>query len=238
MHILTTMPAGKRAVLISLALLATSALAQLSRQAHLHPVHASRIELTTLVPLRFGAWRLDPALRPMPVSVDAASKTAGSYAQTLERIYVDGNGHRVMLSIAYGDNVLGDRLQVHRPEFCYQAQGFGIQAAQDTMLDSSWGPIPVRRLQAYRPGRQETISYWLTVGNQALLPGLSRKLAQIRYGLSGFIPDGMLVRISSVDMPVPFAQALHDSFINDLLSALPQSGRLRLGARDTALSIE
>jgi hypothetical protein len=61
----------------------------------------------------------------------------------------------------------------------------------------------------------------MTVGDQLALPGLSRKLAQIRYGLQGQIPDGMLVRISSLDRESERAFALQAAFVADLQQHLP-----------------
>jgi EpsI family protein len=149
----------------------------------------------------------------------------------LVRISVDGDNRRIMLSIAYGDRQLGDRLQAHRPEYCYQAQGFVVGAASDGQLATPYGALPIRRLLTHRPGRRETVSYWLTVGDQATLPGLARKLAQLRQVLSGRVPDGMLVRVSSIDDSAEAAYAAHDRFVADLLSVVPEADRIRLAGR-------
>lgn len=189
------------------------------------------VDLARLVPAQFAGWRMDSAAVPESVSSEAAAKASGAYAQTLERIYVDGEQRRVMLSIAYGDRQLGDALQAHRPEYCYAAQGFAVGAVTDGLLATNHGMLPIRRLQASRPGRSEWVSYWLTVGDQAALPGLSRKMAQLRHGLSGILPDGMLVRVSSIDDSSAAAYARHDRFVLDLLATLPRGQRERLAGR-------
>ena len=78
----------------------------------------------------------------------------------------------------------------------------------------------------------------MTVGNQVALPGLERKIAQVRQALSGTIPDGMLVRVSSIDDLPLSAYALHDRFVIDLLSALPERERLRFAGAARVNSVE
>ena len=221
---------GWRGWLIAVLLIVAAALPKAIRTTtETAPVHAS-VDLARLIPLQFGSWRMDTAALG-PVSAVAATKASGAYAQTLERVYVDEEQRRVMLSIAYGDRQMGDALQAHRPEFCYAAQGFAVGAASDGLLATGHGALPIRRLETHRPGRSEPVSYWLTVGERAALPGLSRKIAQLRHGISGTLPDGMLVRVSSIDESPLAAYALQDHFVLDLLAALPQSDRVRLAGR-------
>lgn len=224
-------PTHWRAWLIAVLLIAAALLPKALRPVtEISPTRPG-IELAELIPTQFAGWRMDTAAALEPISSSAAAKASGAYAQTLERIYVDGEQRRIMLSVAYGHRQLGDALQAHRPEYCYTAQGFAVGAARDSLLATSHGVLPIRRLQALRPGRSELVSYWLTVGDQAALPGLSRKIAQLRYGLSGALPDGILVRVSSIDDPTVAAYALHDRFILDLLASLPYGDRMRLAGR-------
>lgn len=224
-------PVPWRVWLITGLLLAAAALPPLLRPASASAPARHAAGLEHLVPEQFAGWRMDGAAIPDLVNSEAAAKAAGAYAQTLERIYVDGGQRRIMLSIAYGDSQLGDALQAHRPEYCYAAQGFTVGTASDSQLATGQGALPIRRLQTYRPGRSEWVSYWLTVGDQAALPGYSRKIAQLRYGLSGTLPDGMLVRVSSIGDSNADAYTAHDRFILDLLAALPQGDRMRLAGR-------
>ena len=221
----------RRAWLVAAALLAAAVLANVLRYGAESSPAGQEGDLARLVPTRFAGWRLDATAAMLPVSAVAATKAAGAYARTLERIYVDGDNRRIMLSIAYGDRQLGDRLQAHRPEYCYQAQGFVVAAASDGQLATPYGALPIRRLLTHRPGRREPVSYWLTVGDEATLPGLARKLAQLRQVLSGRVPDGMLVRVSSIDESVEAAYAAHDRFIADLLSVVPEADRILLAGR-------
>ena len=133
-----------------------------------------------------------------------------------------------MLSIAYGADQLGESMQVHRPEFCYSSQGFQITKNAVSQMSTSEGIVPVRRLIAQAGSRTEPITYWITVGEQAALPGLSRKLAQLRYGLTGTVPDGMLIRVSSIGIDEENQYTLQDRFVRDLLGALSPDKRITL----------
>ena len=75
--------------------------------------------------------------------------------------------------------------------------------------------------------RNEPITYWVTLDESATLPGLGRKLQQIRYGLKGQIPDGMLVRVSSISASETTAFALQKTFLDQLYLAVPIDVRNR-----------
>jgi len=185
------------------------------------------VDLTTWIPSSFGKWQLDESVSVVPLSFIAAAEAETVYVQTLERVYVDDQSRRIMLSLAYGDRQEGD-LQAHRPEFCFKAQGFQLAGLHDLTLDTGLGELPLRRMEARRPGRTEPVSYWLTIGDQPTLPGLRRKLAQLRHGLTGETPDGVLIRISSLDDVPSRAYAVHDGFIRDMLTSLTADNRRRL----------
>lgn len=225
--------AGRNLMLAGL--MAAAALAAAVMRDAAKPAAGPDIDLAKLVPERFSSWQIDADSLVSPIQAEAAPAATGTYAQTLERVYRDADGSRIMLSIAYGSQQRGDRLQAHRPEYCYRAQGFEVLALSDDSLHIPGGnTLPVRRLLAERPGRSEPVSYWLTVGNRAALPGLSRKLAQVGEVFSGRVPDGVLVRVSSIDPVARDAYRQHDRFITDLLSGLAGPGRERLAGRSAA----
>lgn len=218
-------PGGaRRAAWLSLPLLAAAGAAMALQPGQQAARQNPRLDLETAIPKEFAGWRQAGGL----IAIAPKADTATAYSQTLARTYVDAGNRRVMLAIAYGDRQLGDAMQAHRPEYCYQSQGFAVGTAMDGQLETSRGSLPMRRLHAQRPGRSEPVSYWMTVGSQATLPGLHRKLAQIRQALSGTVPDGMLVRVSSIDDRPEAAYAVHDRFVIDLLSSLPEADRVRL----------
>jgi EpsI family protein len=189
------------------------------------------VVLKKLVPDQFGEWKTDKSLVPIGVSADVRAKLDELYSQTLERTYVNAKGQRIMLSIAYGGDQRGEATQVHRPEFCYTAQGFRIVRNAVGALSTEYGALPVRRLVAVQGRRNEPITYWITVGDKATLPGIERKLAQLSYGLAGKIPDGMLVRVSSIDLDERGAHMLQERFIKEMLGVLNPQARAHLAGR-------
>ena len=90
---------------------------------------------------------------------------------------------------------------------------------------TSAGWVPVRRLFARRPGRNESISYWMTINREAILPGLDRKLAQFKYGLMSGVPDGFLIRVSALESGLGEDCSLHDRFI-EAFAASVKDGNL------------
>lgn len=186
------------------------------------------IDLETLIPKQFGEWRLDETIVPIMVSPEVQAKLDELYGQTLTRTYINNAGRRVMLSIAYGANQGSDDFQVHRPEFCYTAQGFQVKPGAEEMLKYGSGNLPIKRLEAIQGPRNEPITYWITIGDKATLPGLGRKLTQLSYGLTGKIPDGMLIRVSSISPNAQEEYQLQDQFVNEMLDAVEPAQRVRL----------
>lgn len=188
---------------------------------------AGRFSLEQMVPRSFGEWQVDTRVIPLQVDPATQAKLDKIYNQTLGRTYVNRNGERIMLSIAYGGDQ-GDNMGVHKPEVCYTAQGFAVRGAREDRLDTGRGVLPVKRLFATAGARQEPITYWITVGRKATMPGMQQRLQELRYGLSGTVPDGMLVRVSSINGDAAAAYALQDQFVRSLLAAMdgPARGRL------------
>lgn len=180
-----------------------------------------RIELATQVPEQFGEWRLDTSVRPVVPDPSLQAMLDSLYSQTLARTYMNAKGERIMLSIAYGSDQGNEATAVHRPEFCYSSQGFKVQVIRTESLDVSGTKVPVARVLARLGQRVEPITYWVTLDEIATLPGLGRKLQQIRFGLRGEIPDGMLVRVSSISTSLPEGFAVQQRFIEQLRAAVP-----------------
>lgn len=190
------------------------------------------LHLATTIPTAFADWRAEDKATAALVPADVEAALGKLYTEVLERSYVNARGERIMLSIAYGRDQRGTGTQVHRPEFCYAAQGFALTAATETRVPAGPGSLPLRRLVARRGARQEPLSYWVTVGDHATLPGWDRKRAQLREGFAGRIPDGMLVRVSSLGHDPERAWALQARFIADLVAALPPTARARVAGKD------
>jgi len=185
------------------------------------------LNLEALIPVQFGNWQIDNSIIPLQVDAETQSQLDRIYNQTISRTYINTLGERIMLSVAYGGDQ-SDNLAVHKPEVCYYAQGFEIMKIFADELLTSYGKLPIKRLLAIKGNRNEPITYWVTVGNKAVLPGIDQKLQQLRYGLTGRVPDGMLVRVSSIDNDKDKAYQLQSIFIQDLLTAVDVKKRVRL----------
>ncbi|WP_432382727.1 exosortase-associated protein EpsI, B-type [Duganella sp. P38] len=161
------------------------------------------------------------------VSPEVQAKLDAIYNQTLSRTYVNSHGQRVMLSIAYGGDQ-SDSTQLHRPEVCYVAQGFQVFGKHTAMLDSGYGQWPVKRLMATQGRREEPITYWISIGNTMITSHFQQKLVQLQYGLRGLIPDGFLVRVSSLSDDQAAGYALEQHFARDMLASMKPADRQRM----------
>jgi len=209
-----------KAVLALLLMLAAYACAQAWRPTSRLADTRPKVNLEAMFPKAFGSWQVDDRMPAQLVSPDTQAVLNKIYNQTLSRTYYNGHGDRIMLSVAYGGDQ-SDGTRAHRPEVCYPAQGFQIEAGKDGVYNLGPGSLRVRQLVSSLGARIEPISYWITVGERVTLSGTEQKLAQLGYSTRGVIPDGMLVRVSSIEPDSAKAYLVHQEFIGQLASALP-----------------
>ena len=223
-----TARANRLGWLLAASVFTTALAAQTWRNTLDSPIVSPTPDLVAMIPTHFGDWRTVSHGRESIIDPQVTARVEATYADTLERVYRHADGHHIMLSIAYGARQLADREQAHRPEYCYTAQGFSIDGVNDTTLATPGGVIPLRTLLTRRGPRLEPVTYWLTVGRHAALPGVTRQLQQLRYGLFGEVPDGLLVRVSSLDRDAARAHRIQAGFLVALLQALAPEDRERL----------
>lgn len=185
------------------------------------------IQLNTAIPQQFGSWRIDPNQATQVVNPQAQQLLDKLYGQVLARTYVNAQGYRVMLSLAYGNDQRG-ALQAHKPEVCYAAQGFNLLRNDIFDIDTPYGKIPGRRMSTQLGSRFEPVTYWFTLGDRTVHNRFERRLAEVRIGLTGQVPDGLLFRISSIDIDPERAYSEHDRFATELLAAVAPDDRIRL----------
>ncbi|MDR3466910.1 MAG: EpsI family protein [Xanthobacteraceae bacterium] len=223
--------AAKRVQLIAAAvvILTAAVLAKVLEPRELMARSAASLNLEQVVPRQFGKWRLVPEISPVAPAdpegyVQPDPYSARFYSQEVARGYTDGQGNIVMLMVAYGP-VQNYRLKAHRPEMCYTAAGFRVSGTTGARLAYRDGAAPLKmtRLTAERESRFEPISYWMRVGNDVSNGVIDRQLIRLKYGLRGLIPDGALIRVSTVGLPQDASFKLQDQFIRDLLAAVPQN---------------
>ena len=213
-----------KALLLCVLMAASAAMAHLARPTVKIADSGPRVDLETLFPREFGDWRIDsrtPVILPSP---DLQAKLDAIYNQVLSRTYVNAEGERVMLSVAYGGDQ-SDGTSAHRPEVCYPAQGFQVLGNEVGTIDLDGRQMPVKRLQSRLGARYEPITYWITVGDRVTLSGTEQKLAQLSYSTRGVIPDGMLVRVSSIGSDTLAAFKVQRAFIGEMAQAMPAALR-------------
>jgi EpsI family protein len=191
----------KKSFVVSLVLgmlmLFSTALAKLMTPAEVLPGSQVRINLDTLIPKEFDGWKLDSSHASAIVNPEVKGELETIYNQTLSRTYINKEGERIMLAIAYG-GVQKTDMHAHRPEICYAAGGFDIGKMTKTFIDTPVGRVPVMHLVAKQGVRIEPITYWIRVGDKLTRGWIEQKLTAIGYGLTGKVPDGVLVRVSSI----------------------------------------
>ena len=189
--------------------------------------------LERIIPRSFGDWSIDPLIVPIVPAPDVQANLARLYDQIVSRTYVNARGERMMLTIAHGGDQ-SDALKAHRQEVCYTAQGFEIRNVLQEPLRLREKTIPVTRMVAVRGPRSEPVTYWFTMGDRVVLGRLERLMVQLEHGLSGRIPDGMLVRVSSISSNPAQAFNGQEEFISALLAGMRQGEVHRLlGSRSS-----
>lgn len=182
-----------------------------------------KTDFATVLPQAFGDWKVveKPELVVNPQEKELLDSL---YTEMVSRTYVYKDGREIMLSLAYGaDQSHGT--QIHKPEVCYPAQGFITSGLRKESLAAGDMSIPLMRLMAQRGPRSEPVTYWIRVGDQVVRGAVEQNLARISYGLHGYIPDGLLFRVSEISSNAEQSYALQDVFIRDLLKALGPDAR-------------
>lgn len=193
----------------------------------------TRFLLENVVPKQFGDWRELPQMGAYVVNPQTKELLDKLYSQILTRTYVNSSGYRIMLSLAYGDDQRGG-LQAHKPEVCYPAQGFALHSNQEAQVATPFGGIAARRLSTSLGQRKEPVTYWFTVGDTAIKNKLQQRMVEIRLGLTGQVPDGLLFRVSSIDDSPERAFQIQEAFVATLLQSASAEGRLWLSGLASA----
>lgn len=178
-----------------------------------------KLDLEQIFPKEFAGWTMETNMPATIISPDVESLLKKIYAQTLSRTYFNKEGQRMMLSVAYGGDQ-SDATRAHRPDVCYPAQGFEILKSSVGTVPLSDGALEVSQLLTKLGSRVEPVTFWITTGEYTSITGQEQKIAQMRYGLKGIIPDGMLVRVSSINPDDKQAYGQQKQFIADLKQAM------------------
>jgi EpsI family protein len=159
--------------------------------------------LAERIPERFGDWTaepqsVDPVVLVPGAAIEPAAAQISSYDDVLMRTYRRGDGARVMAAFAYGRRQTQE-LKIHRPELCYYAQGFEVSplGLRAVRLDRGSSVESLALLTRNR-GRIEVVTYWIRVGERVANGPWDMRWTIFTAGLRGLVPDGLLVRASSL----------------------------------------
>jgi len=217
----------RTALILAVLMCVTSVAAVLARPGTKAADKGPAIVLESIVPKKFGEWREVPLATAQVVNPQTKELLDRLYSQILTRTYTNPEGTTIMLSLAYGSDQRGE-LQAHKPEICYPSQGFTLHTNDIGVLATPFGDIPVRRLSTSMGERKEPVTYWYAAGDRVVEGAFYKRLVEIRYGLTGLIPDGLLFRVSSIDPNASHAYQVHQKFIEQLLQSVPVETRQRL----------
>ena len=212
-------PVRRRGLLVAGVMFAGAGLAAGLRPKRLMSDTLGVPRLEEVFPMAFDGWRVDTSLPVILPAPDVQAQLDKLYNEVLARTYVNAEGTRVMLSVAYGGDQ-SDATSAHRPEVCYPAQGFAISENFADTVRVAGRDIPVRRLMSRMGGRHEPITYWVVVGDRIVTTGIGQKLAQMRFGLRNIIADGLLMRVSTIDADMARGHRVQSDFLAALGPAL------------------
>lgn len=218
---------SRRHMLMGAALTATSVLAFV-REPRVAVTPLKTGELEGLIPTRIGQWNFETKSGLVLPPDDPLSDSL--YSDILTRVYVSEGRPPVMLLIAYS-NTQNGMLQVHRPEVCYPAGGYSLSETKIKSLDIAPGmKIPARFFSATSASRTEQVMYWTRIGDESPTSWIDQRAAVVRANLNRVIPDGILVRISTVLPDYASAGPVLEEFAAALVRPLPPTGRKLLVA--------
>ena len=182
-------------------------------------------DLDLLTPMRFGEWvSTHDGTVVMPVA--EGSLTTRLYGEMVTRSYQSQtDGERIMLLVAHGQSQ-SDYLQLHRPESCYPAVGLPIVQRREFDLGGPAGlRVPAVELTAQNPARTEDIIYWARLGNSLPQNAAEQRRVKLQLAFSGYVPDGVLVRASTLRSGAkPNFEGLR-AFLSGMLAAIPPERR-------------
>lgn len=185
------------------------------------------IKLDDIIPRQFGEWKELQNTVLQVVNPEQQATIERIYAETLSRTYINPEGYRIMVSVAYGANQ-SESLALHKPEVCYPAQGFRLLDLERTTVSLEGGSIPATQLRTQFGQRYEPVTYWTVVGDHATHGGSQKKIIEMRYSLlQGVIPDGVLMRFSSIDKDTQKAFDMQRMFARELVAAIAPEHRAR-----------
>lgn len=167
------------------------------------------------IPNQIGGWRSRKTAELVLPALDESDKL---YENLETRIY-EGAGLPSMMALVAYSSVQQNDIQVHRPEVCYPAAGYPIVSSRTIQLRFDGRTIKAREVVADRGGAYERVVYWIRVGDEFPATWIDQRIAMARANLQGKIPDGVLVRMSTIEEPGKSASSDLSAFVEAFLRA-------------------
>jgi len=219
---------SRRNLLIGGAMLAVAGVSY-ARQPTAPPPLLGKTKLDTLMPDQIGRWIYQTKSGLVLPPRDQLSERI--YDDLVTRVYAAPDGTGVMLLIAYSGQQDG-MLQVHRPEVCYPASGYDITRTREHPIRLSGGmELESRFIVAESRARTEQLIYWTRIGPSFPTRWIAQRWAVVEENMKGIIPDGVLVRISTIAPDDASALAILDDFAKELVRVAPAKVRQALIGR-------
>ena len=176
------------------------------------------VPIEALLPNQIGSWSF--TTRDGIVQTREESPLPG-YDQLVTRVYTAPGLPTIMVLIAYG-STQGGSLQLHRPETCYPGEGFRIRGMTnaDLRFDGS-DPVAAQTFTAIRDERTEHLLYWTRISESFPRTTGQEYLGIMRRVIDGVVPDGVLVRLSTVGAEAAPSMAALDRFATAMVVQAP-----------------
>jgi len=180
------------------------------------------------IPTKVGDWTFTSSSGLVLPPQDENEKRV--YDQVLTRVYTAPNAPPVMLLIAFGGGQTG-LFEIHRPEACYPSQGYSLSDHVSVPLKMDKAlTVPAVFWTAKGALRTEQLMYWTRIGDSFPVTWLDSKIAVVSSNLRRTLPDGALVRMSTISDEGPESLAALQNFAKNLVSSVDATGlRVLLG---------
>lgn len=189
--------------------------------------YLGKAKLEQVIPEKIGKWSFVSSSGLVVPPEDQLARAL--YSQLLTRTYMDDAGNGIMLLVAQSPTQSGI-LQIHRPEFCYTAGGYRLSPSVPHEVDVPGRRFPALSISATRDGRTEQIVYWTRIGNQLPTSWTQQRMAVAMDNLRGYIPDAVMVRVSTYGSDRAAALVDVDEFIRSLITSItPQTRQVLFG---------
>ena len=198
-----------------------------ARQPSKNVDYLGKAKLDEVLPVKIGRWTFVSNSGLVVPPEDQLARAL--YSQLLTRTYMDEAGNGIMLLVAQSGSQSGI-LQIHRPEFCYTAGGYSLTPSVPHPVLLPGRELPALSISATREARTEQIVYWTRIGEHLPTSWTQQRLAVAMDNLKGYIPDAVMVRVSTYGNDKALALSEVDEFIRSLMgSVTPQVRRVLIG---------